>query len=201
MSSNSQFRQLSKRVEKLEQVSGVPDTPKQQRKQRELDAVAEQFKRAQDSAKTVIMDTASTPEQLEGAVPFLGSIGLQEFARLEANKKRSEMSLQQQMFQPLLQDTSLIENMQASVADGSYHTWRESLRQPEPEQAPKRQAPKKAKGTASVSANAMKAAQQLAASQYQKQNEQMQSYRGPLTGRKTEQDIFQFPNPMDGIAR
>lgn len=200
MSSNSQFRQLSKRVEALEAQLGKTDVKSQAQKQKALETAAEQWQHAQQAAKVVVADLDATPEQLEAAMPFLESRGMKEFARMEAEKKRGEQQMWQTMSLPVINDTRLIENLKRAAQDGSFYQWRDAMRnddaaavfaQPLPAPVSK----------STVSTNAMKAAEELARQQYEQQVQIMDEHRGPLGNNQRDEAYIMFPNPLDGIVR
>lgn len=200
MSSNSQFRQLAKRVEILESKLGQTDGRNQAAKQKAVETAAEQWQAAQRSAKAVLADFDATPEQLEAAMPFLENRGMKEFARLEAEKKRGQLQMEQTMNQPLLADTRLVDNLRRAAQDGSFYQWRDAMRNDAAVTAFAQPAPM-VTSKSKVSANAMKAAQKLAQQQYQQQAKIMDVHRGALTNNKRNEAHILFPNPLDGIVR
>lgn len=196
MSGNSQFRALAKRVERLERVTGEPEHKQALRKQRELEEVASQFKRAQADAKTLLLQDEASADELEAAIPFLDNLGLREFARLEADKKRTALELQQQLAMPLVMDTTLIENMRAAAADGSYYKWRETLPRPATELKPV----PVTKDTAAISRNAMKAASEFTERQRQHRLDRVEPKVIAGDADAVEMYEYYFPDPSNGVV-
>lgn len=159
MSSNSQFQLLKQQVKALEaEIQRLQENQGSQQDVAAQKQLLQQARTQQASAKQVLMNPASSAEELEAAAPFLPSRGLQEQARLDARTKRSTEQLLKPQF--VLQRTDLIDGMKAAATQGAYQEWRNSMKKAG--DTTFSDGKKLPNGKARPSANAMKAARILA---------------------------------------
>lgn len=182
---NSQFHQLREQVKhltaELNELKHQKISPDDARLQKEQLNNARQ---QQAQAKQVLINPASTAEELENAVPFLPTTGLKEQARLDARAKRLVAEMKPP--QKLIHRDDLINSAKASHSRGEYQAWRNTMKQAGDKTfADGKRLPN---GKTTPSANAMRASQQLARNQYEAQQRKMEEARlRPLgsTNKKT----------------
>lgn len=171
---NSKFHQLREQVKyltaELNELKHQKVSPDDARLQKEQLKNARQ---QQAQAKQVLINPASTAEELENAVPFLPTTGLKEQARLDARSKR--LSAEMKPAQNLIVRKDLIASAKASYLTGDYDKWWASMKQAgDTTFADGKRLPN---GKTRPSANAMKASQQLARNQYEAQQRKMEEAR------------------------
>lgn len=162
---NSQFQLLKAQVKAMEaELARLRENQGSEADVAAQRKLLEQSRQQQVVAKQVLMDPQSSADDLEAAAPFLPTRGLQEQARLDARSKRAWETMEQPQF--VLDRTDLIDGMKNAYSTGEYQQWRDAMKQRgDTTFADGKKLPN---GKTKPSANAMKAANQLAQRTFRK---------------------------------
>jgi hypothetical protein len=197
--SNSQFKQLGKRVERLEDLLNAPHSPQQKHKQQQMEQAVNDWEKVRQNSARVLLDSESTPEQLEAILPSLTKPGHRAYAELEIERKRGQQALNN--FPPFDPNHYLVRNMKAAAADGRFYQWQEQLRLPSPPAAqnkrPSKAAPKR---NSNVTPSMQRAADQLWEMSHPNKQVDMNQHRGPLSPNKNDESHLMLPNPWNGVV-